>query len=167
MKPTSNCPYCTAPITPKPSRGKKCLYCGGMYYVRSGSLYTAADARNLDESQGFGLKWMTKAEQSAWLKKEAKKQSKRQQETVQSFMAADLFQYQWISACHDFGCCNFCKSQDGRLIPMAECSADNLPPYRKCKNKDLGCRCIAIPLGSNDAKRQIAAGHAWLNKPTN
>jgi hypothetical protein len=46
-----------------------------------------------------------------------------------------------ISSLKDVVCCEYCRSQNGRIIPLAHCTLDMLPPFRKCTNREDGCRC--------------------------
>jgi hypothetical protein len=58
-----------------------------------------------------------------------------------------------ITCTNDHLCCDYCHSREGQEIPLAQCSADSLPPFDACTNS-AGCRCYGASV-LKDAEQKI------------
>ncbi len=115
----SQCPHCCQSITPKPKRARDCPHCGGRIVIRQGQLLTPRQVRD---------------ELHARLREATLDQ-------LASHRQIGIISALRIVRTEDNHCCTFCRSQHGRVIPLAQCSAKTLPPFDACTNPD-GCRCF-------------------------
>lgn len=59
---------------------------------------------------------------------------------------ADVFPWLQIACAGDEATCPFCRGRDGTLLPTANCTPAQIPPYRQCTCKPHGCRCLIVPI---------------------
>ena len=144
---SASCPSCGQVLDPAPKRSKPCPACRKVFYVRHGFPVTRENAIKWDDERGVLGTLLTTAERRHRIKgrmKEWQEKTARQLDSLKTML--DFFTHVYITACHDDRCCEFCRSQDNKEIPIKDCSPAMLPPFPECENKDDGCRCGFIAL---------------------
>jgi hypothetical protein len=144
---SAQCPACGYALDPAPKRSKACPSCRRVFYVRGGIPVSRSDAIKWDDERGILASLLTPAERCHRIRirlKERKEKNVRQLNSLKSMR--DCFTHVYITATHDSRCCDFCRTQDEREIPVKDCTSAMLPPFSECKNKDDGCRCHFIAL---------------------
>jgi len=170
-----SCPYCGQVIS---ASTRKCRHCKQKIRVRSGGLYTEEGARNFDKEK-------RRKSREEYLKNVDWDEVRRHNAEHRKFIAQQLREIkatwtpiEWLSGLKivtlgNWRCCDYCRSQDGKVIPIEECTMDVLPPFRQCTSD--GCRCsiqpVETPVRSRREKRLqgpsgcvliVAAGGAVL-----
>jgi hypothetical protein len=143
-------------LSKPPKRSAVCRNCKERFYVRQGVPVTKEAARRWDEERGCDDRWLTPAERKERIKKrlaEGKLNTASQLALLQSMR--DCFSNVWITEIRDDRCCEFCKSQGGKIISLDMCQAEMLPPFAKCSNQDDGCRCHYIWLTPEDVTKKL------------
>src|SRR5438094_862934 len=126
MEATDNsCPHCGLPIAPKPKRAKSCPVCRNTVYVRRGKLVTMEQAKAYDLANGMPQRWMTNEDRFREFRRLAA-------ENLQQAAELGIREVQIITT---VGCCAFCRSQNGKIVPIRRGALDVLPPFTRCANE--------------------------------